>query len=38
MEVGIFKDKEDIEITLTDDNIVNIIGMMGSGKQHWLVK
>lgn len=32
MEVGIFKDKEDIEITLTDDNIVNITGMMGSGK------
>lgn len=32
MEVGIFKDKEDIEITLTNDNIVNITGMMGSGK------
>lgn len=32
MKVGIFKDKEDVEITLTNDNIVNITGMMGSGK------
>lgn len=32
MKVGIFKDKEDIEITLTDDKIINITGMMGSGK------
>lgn len=32
MQVGIFKDKEDIEITLTDDKIINITGMMGSGK------
>ncbi len=32
MKVGIFKDREDIEITLTNDNIINITGMMGSGK------
>lgn len=32
MQVGIFKDKKDIEITLTDDKIINITGMMGSGK------
>lgn len=32
MRVGIFKDKEDIEITLTNDKIINITGMMGSGK------
>lgn len=32
MKVGIFKDKKDIEITLTNDSIVNITGMMGSGK------
>ena len=32
MKVGIFKDKENIEITLTDDKIINITGMMGSGK------
>lgn len=32
MKVGIFKDKEDIEITLTDEKIINITGMMGSGK------
>lgn len=32
MKIGIFKDKEDIEINLTDDKIINITGMMGSGK------
>ena len=32
MKVGIFRDMEDIELTLSDDNIVNITGMMGSGK------
>lgn len=32
MQVGIFKDKEDIEINLTEDKIVNITGMMGAGK------
>lgn len=32
MKVGIFKDKEDIKINLTDDKIINITGMMGSGK------
>ena len=32
MKIGIFADKEDIEINLTNDNIINITGMMGSGK------
>lgn len=32
MQVGIFKDREDIEINLTEDKIVNITGMMGAGK------
>lgn len=30
--VGVFKDKKDLEITLTNDKIINITGMMGSGK------
>ncbi len=30
--VGIFKDKPDLEIQLTNDDIINITGMMGSGK------
>lgn len=30
--VGIFKDKPDLEISLTNDDIINITGMMGSGK------
>ncbi len=30
--VGIFKDKSDLEIQLTNDDIINITGMMGSGK------
>lgn len=32
MKVGIFKDKEDIEIILTNKKVTNITGMMGSGK------
>ena len=32
MQVGIFKDRGDIEINLTEDKIVNITGMMGAGK------
>lgn len=32
MQVGIFKDKEDIELVLTNEKIVNITGMIGSGK------
>lgn len=32
MQVGIFKDKQDIEVNLTEDKIVNITGMMGAGK------
>lgn len=31
-KIGIFKDKEDIMFEITDDNIINITGMMGSGK------
>lgn len=31
-KVGIFKNKTDLEITLINDNIINITGMMGSGK------
>lgn len=31
-QVGIFRDKKDLEITLTNDNIINVTGMMGSGK------
>ena len=30
--IGIFKDKSDLEIILSDDKIINITGMMGSGK------
>ncbi len=30
--VGIFRDKPDLEILLTNDAIINITGMMGSGK------
>ncbi len=32
IKIGIFKDKDDIEISLSNDNIINITGMMGSGK------
>ncbi len=32
MQVGIFKDRGDIEVNLTEDKIVNITGMMGAGK------
>ncbi len=32
MQVGIFKDRGDIEVNLTKDKIVNITGMMGAGK------
>lgn len=31
-KIGIFKDKQDIEFVFSDDNIINITGMMGSGK------
>ena len=31
-KIGIFKDKDDIRFLLTDDNIINITGIMGSGK------
>lgn len=31
-KIGIFKDKEDIEFVFSDDDIINITGMMGSGK------
>lgn len=31
-KVRIFRDKENLEIKLTDDEIINITGMMGSGK------
>lgn len=31
-KIGIFKDKEDIEFIFTNDDIINITGMMGSGK------
>ena len=30
--VGVFKDKPDLEILLTNDDTINITGMMGSGK------
>lgn len=30
--IGIIKDKSDLMIHLTDENIINITGMMGSGK------
>ena len=30
--IGIFKDKSDLEIILSDDEVINITGMMGSGK------
>jgi len=30
--IGIFRDKEDLTISLSDNNIVNITGMTGSGK------
>lgn len=30
--IGVFKDKSDLEIILSDDKIINITGMMGSGK------
>lgn len=32
MKVSFFKDKDDISLHLTDDNILNITGMIGSGK------
>lgn len=28
-KIGIFKDKEDIEFIFTNDDIINITGMMG---------
>lgn len=31
-KIGIFKNKEDIKFLLTDDNIINVTGIMGSGK------
>lgn len=31
-KIGIFKDKEDIEFIFTNDDVINITGMMGSGK------
>lgn len=31
-KVGLFIDKRDIEIKCTDDRIINITGMIGSGK------
>lgn len=31
-KIGIFKDKEDIEISFTNDDVINITGIMGSGK------
>lgn len=31
-KIGIIKDKEDLEIELTNDNIINVTGIMGSGK------
>lgn len=31
-KIGIFKDREDIEFIFTNDDIINITGMMGSGK------
>ena len=31
-KIGIFKNKDDIEIVLSNDNVINITGMMGSGK------
>lgn len=30
--IGVFKDKPNLEIQLTNDDIINITGMMGSGK------
>lgn len=30
--ISIFKDKDDIKFLLTDDNIINVTGIMGSGK------
>lgn len=31
-KISIFKDKDDIKFLLTDDNIINVTGIMGSGK------
>lgn len=31
-KIGILKNKNDLEIILTDDKIINVTGMMGSGK------
>ncbi len=30
--IGIIKDKSDLVIRVTNDNIINVTGMMGSGK------
>ena len=31
-KISIFKDKDDIKFLLTDDNIINVTGIIGSGK------
>lgn len=31
-KIGILKDKRDLVVNMTEDNIINITGMMGSGK------
>ncbi len=31
-KVGIFRNKKDIDIQLTPDHIINVTGMIGSGK------